>query len=226
MERFAPRDRSAQPPLSRARTRQRSPRRVRSALSTAWRRSNRPIPSSSTRARRRSVSARTDGGEVRSGAAHHPDVVARQRQCPPTRCASSTSACAVPAARRKASSTSASPSWTAVAIEIVYVDGALAVARRAATARRGERPPSEDDPQRSARLQGHGTVPARLEVRGEIIFPRDAFAQLNPERVAAGESGVRQPAQRSRGVAAPARRAPDGSPTNRCFLHSAGAERE
>ena len=35
--------------------------------------------------------------------------------------------------------------------------------------------------------QGSYPIPARLEVRGEVFLPREAFRQLNRERAAAGE---------------------------------------
>ena len=44
-----------------------------------------------------------------------------------------------------------------------------------------------------------------IEVRGEVYFPRGAFAELNEQRAAAGESDVRKPPQRRRRHDPPAR---------------------
>src|SRR5206468_3997640 len=78
-----------------------------------------------------------------------------------------------------------------VAIELVYEQGNLVVGST-----RGDGVTGEDITQnlktvRSIPLtllpQGSYPIPTRLEVRGEVFLPREAFRQLNRERAAAGE---------------------------------------
>lgn len=116
------------------------------------------------------------------------------------------------------------PKLDGVAIEIVYVDGALAVASTRGDGTTGENVTANVKTIRSVplRLNG-GAPPARLEVRGEIIFPRDAFDQLNQERLAAGEPVFAN----ARNAAAGSLRQLDSRQTARrpldVFFHSAGA---
>ena len=83
------------------------------------------------------------------------------------------------------------PKIDGVAIELVYEQGNLVVGST-----RGDGVTGEDITQnlktvRSIPLtllpQGSYPIPARLEVRGEVFLPREAFRQLNRERAAAGE---------------------------------------
>ena len=90
------------------------------------------------------------------------------------------------------------PKLDGLAVELVYDDGALAVAST-----RGDGVSGEDvtanvkhhplaSPLRLRAARGRPT-PARLEVRGEVIFPRAAFERLNAERAAAGEPPFANP---------------------------------
>lgn len=81
----------------------------------------------------------------------------------------------------------AEPKLDGIGIELVYEHGELAVASTRGDGVRGEDVTANVRTIRSVplRLQrpaaGPG-IPARLEVRGEIIFPKAAFARLNEER--------------------------------------------
>ena len=48
-------------------------------------------------------------------------------------------------------------------------------------------------------------APELVEVRGEVYLPRSAFAELNERARGGRRADLRQPAQRGRRVAAPAR---------------------
>lgn len=81
----------------------------------------------------------------------------------------------------------AEPKLDGIGIELVYERGALAVASTRGDGVRGEDVTANVRTIRSVplRLQepaGGPPLPARLEVRGEIIFPKAAFARLNEER--------------------------------------------
>jgi DNA ligase (NAD+) len=92
----------------------------------------------------------------------------------------------------------AEPKLDGVAIEIVYVDGEIEVASTRGDGINGENVTANVKTIRSVALRlqqrrGGPPVPRRLEARGEIIFPRAAFAALNRERAAAGESPFANP---------------------------------
>jgi DNA ligase (NAD+) len=110
----------------------------------------------------------------------------------------------------------AEPKLDGLAVEVVYVDGALTVAST-----RGDGFTGEDITANArtiatvaTRLREHGShpVPRRLDVRGEVIFPRADFERLNAERTAAGEPPFANP----RNAAAGAQRPLD------IFFHSFG----
>jgi DNA ligase (NAD+) len=90
------------------------------------------------------------------------------------------------------------PKLDGLAVEVVYVDGLLTVAST-----RGDGITGEDVtanvktiaslPLRLHRAARGAPLPARLEVRGEVIFPSAKFAALNAERVKAGEPPFANP---------------------------------
>ncbi|MFN8644185.1 MAG: NAD-dependent DNA ligase LigA [Candidatus Binatia bacterium] len=119
------------------------------------------------------------------------------------------------------------PKLDGLAVEVVYVDGALAVASTRGDGVTGEDVTANVKTIRSLplRLRAGGARdrgPRRLEVRGEVIFPRAAFAALNAERERAGEPPFANP----RNAAAGSLRQLDptvtaGRPLD-LFFHSAG----
>jgi DNA ligase (NAD+) len=89
------------------------------------------------------------------------------------------------------------PKLDGVAVEVVYLDGALSIASTRGDGITGEDVTANLRAIRSvvprlARVRGR-PAPARLEARGEVIFPRAAFAQLNAERAAAGAQTFANP---------------------------------
>jgi DNA ligase (NAD+) len=117
----------------------------------------------------------------------------------------------------------AEPKLDGVAVEIVYEDGELEVASTRGDGVRGENITANVKTIRSVALRLRQTddrwpLPPRLDVRGEVIYGRKAFARAQPAARAAGRAGVRQPAQRRRRVAAPARLAHHRPPPARCLL--------
>ena len=91
-----------------------------------------------------------------------------------------------------------------LAVNLLYENGRLT---RALT--RGDGRTGEDVTLNVRTIEGVPTelagerVPELVEVRGEVFFPIEAFADLNASLVEAGKAAVRQPPQRRRGVAAP-----------------------
>ena len=71
--------------------------------------------------------------------------------------------------------------------------------------RRGRHRQPPHHPRRPARAQGHGTIPALMEVRGEVYLPVKAFERLNADARSGGRAALRQPAQRRRRRPPPAR---------------------
>jgi DNA ligase (NAD+) len=78
-----------------------------------------------------------------------------------------------------------------LAVELVYEHGAFTVGSTRGDGYNGEDVTQNLRTIRSIPLKLHGStghhVPALLEVRGEVIFPRKAFEKLNEDRSAAGE---------------------------------------
>ncbi|HUI26109.1 MAG TPA: NAD-dependent DNA ligase LigA [Candidatus Kryptonia bacterium] len=81
----------------------------------------------------------------------------------------------------------AEPKLDGLAVELVYLDGALTVASTRGDGTTGEDVTANVKTIRSVPLElrherGAPAIPTRLEVRGEVIFPRASFDQLNRER--------------------------------------------
>jgi DNA ligase (NAD+) len=91
----------------------------------------------------------------------------------------------------------AEPKLDGVAVELVYLDGALASASTRGDGINGEDITANVRTIRRVALRQSAAagraVPARLEVRGEVIFPRVDFERLNAARIAAGEPPFANP---------------------------------
>jgi DNA ligase (NAD+) len=121
----------------------------------------------------------------------------------------------------------AEPKLDGVAVEIVYAGGELEVASTRGDGVNGENITANVKTIRSVplRLQaakGAPPIPRRLEARGEVVFPRSKFEQLNRAREEAGEPVFANP----RNAAAGSLRQLDsritaGRPLE-VFFHSAG----
>jgi len=85
----------------------------------------------------------------------------------------------------------AEPKLDGLAIELVYENGDLTVASTRGDGINGENVTANVKTIRSVPLRLHErgapALPQRLEVRGEVILPKDAFRQLNAERAGNGE---------------------------------------
>jgi len=84
------------------------------------------------------------------------------------------------------------PKLDGVAVEVVYEDGELRVASTRGDGIDGENITANVKTIRSVALrlrqsEAGWPVPRRLDVRGEVIYDRQAFARLNQQRAAAGE---------------------------------------
>jgi DNA ligase (NAD+) len=118
------------------------------------------------------------------------------------------------------------PKLDGLAVEVVYVDGVFDGASTRGDGITGEDVTANVRTIRSLalrlRVAPRRPVPKRLEVRGEVIFPRAAFAQLNAARAAAGEPPFANP----RNAAAGSLRQLDSRITAArplgIFFHSAG----
>jgi DNA ligase (NAD+) len=116
------------------------------------------------------------------------------------------------------------PKLDGVAVELVYEDGDLVVASTRGDGINGENVTANVKTIRSVplRLRAHGARPKRLEVRGEVVFPRAAFDELNRSRARAGEPPFANP----RNAAAGSLRQLDSRITADrpldIFIHSAG----
>jgi DNA ligase (NAD+) len=84
-----------------------------------------------------------------------------------------------------------------LSIELVYENGALAVASTRGDGINGEDVTANIKTIRAVPLHlrkpDRGHIPKLLEVRGEVIFPKAAFERLNADREAAGESVFANP---------------------------------
>jgi DNA ligase (NAD+) len=84
------------------------------------------------------------------------------------------------------------PKLDGVGVELVYDDGALVVASTRGDGVNGENVTANvktiaSVPLRLRRARDAPPIPKRLEVRGEVIFPKAAFEELNRERERRGE---------------------------------------
>src|SRR5580704_16848494 len=89
-------------------------------------------------------------------------------------------------------------------IELIYEDGRLTIGSTRGDGVNGENVTQNIRTIKSIplRLQNpaHGKVPGVLEVRGEVIFPRAAFAKLNQQRDEAGEPVFANPRNAAAGA--------------------------
>jgi DNA ligase (NAD+) len=123
----------------------------------------------------------------------------------------------------------AEPKLDGVAVELVYVDGELVLASTRGDGVNGENVTANVKTIRSVPLRLNRSsvqapdIPHRLEIRGEVIFPRVGFEKLNQSREAAGEAVFANP----RNAAAGSLRQLDSRMTASrpldIFLHSAGS---
>ena len=119
----------------------------------------------------------------------------------------------------------AEPKLDGLAIELVYEDGRLVVGSTRGDGTTGEDVTVNLKTMRSVphRLARAPAIPARLEVRGEVILTRAGFQRLNAERAEQGEPVFANP----RNAAAGSLRQLDPAITARrpleLFCHSAGA---
>ena len=83
----------------------------------------------------------------------------------------------------------AEPKIDGVAVELVYENGALVVGATRGDGVLGEDVTANLKTVRSISLSllSHTPLPSRLEVRGEVFFPKASFRQLNNDRAEAGE---------------------------------------
>lgn len=84
------------------------------------------------------------------------------------------------------------PKLDGLAVELVYENGELAIASTRGDGINGENITANIKTVRAVPLRllggkGHAAIPARVEVRGEVILPKDAFRRLNEERARRGE---------------------------------------
>ena len=80
-----------------------------------------------------------------------------------------------------------------VALSLHYEDGLLVQALTRGDGESGENVLAQIKTVRSIPLRLRGEQSGPIEVRGEIVFPRDAFERLNEERLAGGESPFANP---------------------------------
>jgi DNA ligase (NAD+) len=120
----------------------------------------------------------------------------------------------------------AEPKLDGVAVELVYLDGALSIASTRGDGVQGENVMANVKTIRGIplrlRTDSSRGLPRRLEVRGEVIFRRAAFERLNLERTEAGEAAFANP----RNAAAGSLRQLDSRITARrpldIFVHGGG----
>jgi DNA ligase (NAD+) len=92
----------------------------------------------------------------------------------------------------------AEPKLDGLAVELVYIDGALTIASTRGDGTTGENVTANVKTIRSVPLElrrqrGAPPIPVRLEVRGEVIFPRVAFERLNRDRAKRDEPPFANP---------------------------------
>jgi DNA ligase (NAD+) len=87
-----------------------------------------------------------------------------------------------------------------VSIALTYEDGALVRAATRGDGTTGEDVTSNVRTVRAIPLRLRETVPGRIEVRGEVYFPRSAFEKMNRERAEAGELQFANPRNAAAGA--------------------------
>lgn len=83
--------------------------------------------------------------------------------------------------------------YDGASISLTYEDGKLAKAVTRGDGFQGDDVTANVRTIRSVPLQLRGDYPALFEIRGEIVLPFEAFAQMNAERVELGEEPFRNP---------------------------------
>lgn len=90
--------------------------------------------------------------------------------------------------------------YDGVAISITYEDGVLVRAVTRGDGTQGEEVTANVRTIRTIPLKLHGNYPPIFEIRGEIVYPLDAFNKLNQEREEAGESTFANPRNTASGT--------------------------
>ncbi len=90
--------------------------------------------------------------------------------------------------------------YDGVAISLTYKDGKLLRAVTRGDGAKGEEVTANVRTIKSIPLQLTGDYPADFDIRGEIVFPLDKFAQLNEARKAAGEPEFANPRNTASGT--------------------------
>ncbi len=80
-----------------------------------------------------------------------------------------------------------------IALSLTYEDGLLVQALTRGDGESGEQVLAQVKTVRTIPLRLRGEFPERLEVRGEVVLPREHFERLNNQRVAAGEPPFANP---------------------------------
>lgn len=90
--------------------------------------------------------------------------------------------------------------YDGVAISITYEDGVLVKAVTRGDGTQGEDVTANVRTIRTIPLKLHGDYPPIFEIRGEIVYPLEAFKKLNQEREEAGESTFANPRNTASGT--------------------------
>lgn len=90
--------------------------------------------------------------------------------------------------------------YDGVAISLTYENGELTKAITRGDGAQGEEVTANVKTIRTVPLKLHGSFPDFFEIRGEIVFPLDAFNKLNEEREAAGEALFANPRNTASGT--------------------------
>jgi DNA ligase (NAD+) len=90
--------------------------------------------------------------------------------------------------------------YDGVAISLTYENGELTKAITRGDGAQGEEVTANVKTIRTVPLKLHGSFPEFFEIRGEIVFPLDAFNKLNEEREAAGEALFANPRNTASGT--------------------------
>ena len=94
------------------------------------------------------------------------------------------------------------PKFDGFSVELVYADGELQTGSTRGNGEQGEDITRNLRTVRAIplRLRGDDPVPGRLAVRGEVFLPRQAFTDLNRERVQRGEEAFANPRNAAAGM--------------------------